>query len=333
MEIYSFDQNQMLDTYNRLKNKLLAESDENKKIQIYSELVSFKNIIEIKENLRPLKPKHYDKFAQSEINKRNKIFKDIDSLSSELSIYWNNNLEDINLDIFYYNYIRNNFNSKEEFYTKLSSFFAEVFPEEIKLFENTFQEQKILIKKSKNISAKTIFLSSLADYYIRINFRNHLNIHALEYTIHEFGHASEFCENHHGTSYDDLMEEVVATVYELLFIDYYFQKNNWQKLSEFNNLFTTISTIPLKNYYHSSNSMQFLLPSSIFSDRLNFMYTNIIATAIYLRRNESSFKKQLKYIKENKPYLPTFKLLENLGIDDNELIYTAKNMKKLILER
>lgn len=331
MELYSFNKIEMQNNYNKILDLFYEADTIEKKMELYGQLTVLSDYLKTGKpavNIENKKIKEYYKEKRKEqINE----LKNIESLTSDLCYFWCNSLRKINQDNKMI--LQKNSLNKEEYYSELRLFFESVMSSDIDLFKKTFEEQKILVKKGLLLSrGEMIYLESIKEYYIKMLYHGKLNKIFARNTIHEFGHVSEFKKTDIGRCKDHLMEEVIATVYELLYIDFCFPKDEKAKLLEISNLFKIIRLSSLEFFLFQRNSNHKYLNEMFFTE-INYMYTDIIAMSIYLMKNEPNFHEKLSYIKENTPYIRTFELLNNIGINEDVLLDNSKNVKKLILER
>lgn len=328
MELYSFNQTQLQNNYNRLLDLYLTANTDNEKIKIYHELLVLREYLHKAEISNIQKPQNYYNIISREIVKKDNFYKSIDNLTEELCYYWCHSMKEIKTNykgIFHQDKI-----TKGEYYNDIKSFIGEVFPDDIKLFIDAFKEERIMLAKSLFTSEKMIYLDSLGEYYIVIKYFNKLNRINVRNTIHEFGHVSDYMASKVGSSKDYIMDEVVAELYELLYIGN-FCKNSKDIISEFSRLLNLVKLTSLNDYYFQRAYNRKIFTYEMFLKSINFMYSSIISLALYVRRNDLTFNEILRYIKENRPYIPAFELLKEIGIDESELIWTSKNVKKLII--
>lgn len=331
MNLYTFDESEIQKNYNIILELYHSTEEIEKRIKLYNQLSVLSKYLNNVESIRNLRPKEIKSYIKDKEKGQISALKDLDDLTSALCCYWCDSLRKLSQEEKII--LKKNILNKEEYYNELSMFFENIIPSDIELFKSTFDKQKILVKKNLLLSrAEMIYLESIKEYYIKILYRGRLNKIIVRNTIHEFGHVSEFTKTGIGRSMDPLMDEVMATVYELLYIDYCFKEDKKSKLSEITNLFKIIRLSSLEAYILRSYDLPSDL-SEIYFNEIRSMYTDIIALSIYLMKNESDFRDKLLYIKEKTPYLKALELLKNIGINEDDLIYNSINVKKMILER
>ncbi|MGM9881769.1 MAG: hypothetical protein ACI31S_02870 [Bacilli bacterium] len=329
MELYSFDQRELEKDYNILLELYLNEAKEDKKIKLYSQILPLRSYLKSSKSPICPAPQEYLDKINSEIEKMKSIYKNNTELTKELCYYWCHSLREVPSS--------NKFKASKELLTKeayfedMKTFFTKVLPSDIDLYLNAFKNGNILVKKSIfRDRAEILYLEDLNKFYIKILYCLNLSKVNARNTIHEIGHASECNSSGSNNSYDYIMDEVIAILYELLYINYSFNSDNSVLLSEFYNLFKIISLSPLENYIISNTCEKKSSTEDFFLGEIRFLYSNIIALSLYLRSEEDDFLEKIEYIKKKKPFVPAFTLLASVGITEKELIYTAKNAKKLI---
>lgn len=329
MEIYSFNEKEMLDKYNKLL-QIFSSAPSEEKASVYGQLQGLKDYLVNHKVFLPQAPCEYAIERIKYIENKEAVFKELDELTSKICYYWCLNLRKISG----YNKseLLRKTCSKEEFYLQIKNFFKTIFPNDLSLVEDTFNNGKILVKRTLfSPKAEMLYLPSLREYYIKILSSRKLNMQDVRNTIHEFGHVSEFMANGLCTSKDFVMEEVLANLYELLFIDYYSNSNKEFNLFEFGRLFKTINIYSL-DYGFLLSPYQNTLYRKYISE-IEFLYDCVISLTLFSKKDEPDFYDKVQYIKDNNPYIPFLELLENIGIKEDDLIYTSKHMKELILSR
>ncbi len=325
MELYTFDNQKIDDDYSKLLAIYSKEDRPYEKVRMFEELVSFNRFLKRKKSVRHLKPDNYNSVLQEEIDNHVKACKDINPLTSELCFYWGEFLRSASKS---YNIVNPSL-TKEEYYTEIESFFTNNFEEDLSLVKDAFDRKRIQVKSFFNQKESSLLLRDINDYYIKILYKKNLDLETVKNTIHEFGHVSEFLAAGKESSFDHVMEEVVATVYELLYISSKTENDKDLMLEEFTKLFNTYTINYLENYY-SRDNCRYIYPFTFLVDRISFMYASIVAFLLYLRKDDSDFKLKMDYLKKNNPHLPFLELLKKIGITEEELVYTTKNAKKLI---
>lgn len=329
MEIYSFNEEEMLDKYYKLL-QMFSSAPSEEKASLYGQLLGLKEYLVNNKVFLPKEPAECVIERIKYIENKEAVFKELEELTSKICYYWCLNLRKISR----YNRseLLSKTCSKEEFYLQLRNFFKAIFPNDLPLVNDAFNNGKILVKKTFFYSkAEMLYLPSLREYYIKILLSRKLNMQDVRNTVHEFGHVSEFMANGLCTSKDFVMEEVLANLYELLFIDYYSNGNKEFNLFEFGRLFKAIDIYSL-DYGFLLSPYQSTLYRKYISE-IEYLYDCVISLTLFSKKDEPSFINKIQYIKDNNPYIPFLELLENIGIKEDDLIYTSKNMKELILSR
>ncbi len=166
MELYSFNQDKILNNYNKLLELYNNATSEEEKIKIYSNLKSLSRYIMHKKN-QIIEPKNY----KEELSQRRKQIIssviELDSLTRELCYYWSNNLYQITS---FHNSFLSSFRiNKEEYLNRILTFIKENFSEDLSLVKRTFDEGKIQVKKSLIMSKSEMYIfEMLNDFYINI---------------------------------------------------------------------------------------------------------------------------------------------------------------------
>jgi len=330
MELYSLDKNRIKENYNRILTLYNNSIETEEKIKLYYELRALSRYIKKEKVSKNISQKEINEYILKKREEKLKAQEDIKDLTIEICYSWCDSLRKLNEGN--KTILQRKRITKEEYFSEINLFFETVMPSDKELFDKTFKEQKILVKRQLFLPRQEItFFESIKEYYIKVYYSN-LNKIIVRNTIHEFGHASEFVKTGIGRSRDPLMEEVIATLYELLYIDMIFSNDEKSKLIEFSNLFKLIRLSPLENYIYQCCAKPDKLAETFYRE-INYMYTNIIALSIYLIKDKRNILEVIEYIKANTPYIKMHDILKNIGITGEDLIYTAKNVKKLILDR
>ena len=329
MELYSFDQRELEKDYNSLLELYLNEAKEDKKMKLYSQILPLRSYLKSSKSTTCTAPKEYLDKINKEQEKMKSIYKNNTDLTKELCYYWCHSLREAPSSS--KSKLSKKSLTKEEYFEDMKSFFTKVLPDDIDLYLNTFKNSNILVKKSILCDrAEILYLENLNKYYIKILYYLNLSKTTARNTVHEIGHASECVASNSNNSYDYIMDEVIAILYELLYINYSYNGDKNALLLEFYNLFKIINLSLLENYIMSNIHEKKSSAEDFFLGEIRSMYSNIIALSLYLRSEEDNFLEKVEYIKKNKPFVPAFNLLASVGITEKELIYTAKNTKKLI---
>lgn len=327
MEQFSFDRQEMLKNFNRILEDYYRTNNIDEKRSLYSQLNALSYLLKDNSLIKNIKQKRLDEQYFYELNRKKRFYKELSDLTSELYYGWTNSVRYLNIRN---KRILENINlNKDDYYQELHRFFKKSMPSDLKLFEKTFEEKKILVKKRILLERiEMYYFEALKECYITILHCGKLNKITVKNTIHEFGHVSEFMKTGKSNSNNYLMEEVIAKLYELLYIDYCFPKDNDSRYIELSNIFKKVKMTYLNESINGEDDLNDLIMYEI-----NTLYTYVIAAAIYFLKDEMNLYDKIEYIKANTPYLNAFVILENIGITERDLIYTSKNIKKLMLKR
>ncbi|MBQ8192991.1 MAG: hypothetical protein IJZ46_02855 [Bacilli bacterium] len=332
MEVYTFDKIVMQEDYDKILRLYLETTDTMEKINLFSQLVDLKKYLNNSDNIKTLIPNGYYDYIYDKELERIDNYRELNELTEELCYYWCQSLRNIGSYRENKYSLINNGLSLQSYYEELYDFFKNVIPSDLQLFVDTFENKKIQVKRSLFQREEILYLYCLKKFYIKISYNFKLNKINVRNAIHEFGHASEFFENGIGKANDYIMMEPVAVLYEILYINYIYKNNVNMQLAEYSNLFRLIRPSELENYFclnYYKDDKRF--PGMLLRE-ISYMYDCIIAASIYMKSG-SDLEKNMKFIKSRSPYEKTFDILNNIGIDEDDLIYTAKNVKRLILNR
>lgn len=330
MNSYNFDNNRLSSNYNTLLELYKIAPNNAEKVKIYSQLDTINKYLapgKYPKLSRPIKHKEY---IEGERIKRRDIFRVLEKQTRELCNNWKYSIEDLPILI---DRNRQIFKHKEELNSKLLSFFNTVIPEDKHLVEDALKDKRVKITKTVFFpSADIIYLESIKEYYIKIAYNKKLTDNHLGYLIHEFGHASVYTTNGKWQSYDYILEEVIACLYELLFIDYRDKdKNEEIRLSNIRNYFKSVGVYYLFNYFETVPMNNKLYEEYL--DIVITLYANIISLELFSRRNEKDFSDSIKYMKENFSSRPAFDILKDIDITEEDLINTSRNIKTKVLSK
>ncbi len=334
MKIYSFDSKQLESNYRKLLDMYHHTTDKLEKIEIYNEIEMLRHYMKNYVNLdildRVERPEEFDAYNYMEKDNMVKLYREIEELTETLCIFFTNSLR--NTEEKRDSLLTQNL-SKEEFYDEIVSFFDNVLPNETPIALDSFNGKKIEIKKrARGAHGEMIPLEHIKDYYIKVGlplFSQKLDTMAVKNTVYCLGHASHLLSSSHITKKDNPFESVIATLYELLYIDYHFKGDAKKRLLEFNKLFKStgpslLETYFWTHYYDKYTSMPLKWDDLVLRKEL---YGDIIALSLFVRRNDKDFQEKLERLKGSS--LP---LLKDIGLDEQELIYTAKNARRLMLK-
>ena len=333
MEIYSFDNERLLSNYYKLLHLYQNASTDKEKVKIYNEIIALSIFIDKNKRFIIKPPSFYKKTILEEKIKRINFFKEIESQTRILAEYWKQGIESITT-FHDFNNLNKTKHTKGSFKLSLIDFFTEIFPEDLSIVNSSFEEKRIRVKKNQifSHSASITYLESIGEYYIALSYNHNLTDRFVGYLVHEYGHASCYIKSGKWQSYDYLLEETVAFLYEMLYIDYKDQNKSLEiKLSNMKNYFKSIGIYHLFNYFETVKE-----GNNLYLEYINIIisfYASIVSLTLYSQRNDNNFKDKIDYIKQNFSTMPAFVLLENIDIKEKDLIDTAKNMKQKILSR
>lgn len=327
MELYSFNQDKILNNYNKLLELYDNATSEEEKTKIYSNLKSLSRYIMHKKN-PIIEPKSY----KEELSQRRKQIIssaiELDSLTRELCYYWSNNLYQITS---FHNSFLSSFRiNKEEYLNTILTFIKENFSEDLSLVKRTFDEGKIQVKKSLIMSKSEMFVfEMLNDFYINIIFNSKFSVKEAADTIHEFGHASEFINRKSPDVKVNILEETVSTLYEAKYIEDYFKNDIDLRNLELIHLFKTAGQVNYLNSAFKYESNKEVIYREHFKI-VQRLYAHIISLTLL---NQQNFSNKVNYLKKYSSSFEPLELLKKININEDDLIYTAKNSKKLLLTR
>ena len=167
MNTYNIDN--VLRDYNTLLDLYLNSSSEEKKINIYSQMLFIYNIepkLVKGSKLFSYKPSNYSIYTRKRESARKKRYLELDNLTRKICF---NLWEEINK---YYpldtSRVPNDIYSYEEYVSMLRTFFKENFPSDLELFNKDIEENNLTFRKSFPFSnANIYYLESLKKYYIK----------------------------------------------------------------------------------------------------------------------------------------------------------------------
>lgn len=327
MELYSFNQDKILNNYNKLLELYNNATSEEEKIKIYSNLKSLSRYIMHKKN-QIIEPKNY----KEELSQRRKQIIssviELDSLTRELCYYWSNNLYQITS---FHNSFLSSFRiNKEEYLNRILTFVKENFSEDLSLVKRTFDEGKIQVKKSLIMSKSEMYIfEMLNDFYINIIFNSKFSVKEVADTIHEFGHASEFINRKSPDVKVNILEETVSTLYEVKYIEDYFKYDIDLRNLELIQLFKNAGQVNYLNAAFKYEQSKEVIYKEHFKI-VQRLYAHIISLTLLNQRN---FSNKVNYLKKYSSSFEPLELLKKINISEDDLIYTAKNSKKLLLTR
>lgn len=216
-----------------------------------------------------------------------------------------------------------------EFNKKVLSFFTEVLPEDIELVKKTLSERLILNRNYINSQAYIMYLNAIKKYYVNIAYKNKLTNKDVRNIIHELGHVSVYEKRMYNQN-DPILTELVSSLYELLYIYNYVEKNNLDKEKELGHHFYK-SLGDTQLYKHFTGEIA--LDNNTYLGILRAFYGNIIASTLLLNNDKEELIKKMDIIKLHYNDSNGFDVLDKVGIHEDDLIYTSKNLKELVRKR
>ena len=315
MNTYNIDN--VLRDYNTLLDLYLNSSSEEKKINIYSQMLFIYNIepkLVKGSKLFSYKPSNYSIYTRERESARKKRYLELDNLTRKICF---NLWEEINK---YYpldtSRVPNDIYSYEEYVSMLRTFFKENFPSDLELFNKDIEENNLTIRKSFPFSNANI-------YYKRLNAFN------IASTVHEYGHASTFMQSNIYTSRDYILNEAIASLYEIIFLDYYLSKyGNEYSYIEMIRIFNTacinsINRTIRKGYNYKEHHI----------NMIEALYGQLIAVSIYIKYRDKDLDSIIEILKNNYSKVDGFELLRSIDISIDDLIDTSEDISKLVLRR
>lgn len=327
MNIYN--EENVLKDFNKLVELYL--NDDTNKNDIYGQMLFLYNInasLARKNNVRSYKPKGYIKsLKENELLKKQK-YKELDKLTRILC--YNLNKEIDKYCCFGYRFINNDKYSYEEYFKIIRDFLSNVFPSDLELFNKDIANGNIIIKKDMFFSSADIYyLEMLKKYYIIIRYCKNLDVYNLASIIHEYGHASTFINGNVYESKGYIMNEVISTLYELLFLNYYlYNYSDMSNYKEIMGVFNFSCIYKLKNKIFKGYGY-----NNYTISMLEALYGQLIAVTIYIKYRDKDILDKIKLLKDNYFKIDGFELLRSINITENDLINTSSDIGKLILNK
>ena len=329
MNTYNIDN--VLRDFNTLLDLYLNSSNEEEKINIYSQMQFIYNIdSKLAKSTRVCnyKPSNYNGYIKEKELIKKRRYLELDGLTRKICF---NLWEEINK---YYpldtTIIFSNTYSYERYLSILRSFFREKFPSDLVLFDKDTEENNLIIRKSFPFSyANIYYLESLKKYYINIEYYKKINAFNMASTVHEYGHASTFMQSNIYTSRDYILNEVIASLYELVFLDYYLSKyGDEYSYIEIIRIFNTacinsINSTIRKGYNYKEHHI----------NMIEALYGQLIAVSIYIKYCDKDLDSIIKILKDNYSKVNGFELLRSIDISIDDLIDTSEDISKLVLRR
>lgn len=325
-----YNNKNVIEDFNRLLN-LYLNSDDIDKFNLYSQMLFVYNIDShlVKANkILSYKPKGYTKWIRElEKDKKNKYLglNDLNrvlcfNLNDEINKYYPITIHALKNDKFTY----------DEYLKIIREFLNKMFPNDLISFNNDVNEHNLIVNKDILFSSAAIYyLESLSKYYISIHYYKNLNVFDIANTIHEYGHASTFMKNNKYESMDYIFNEVISSLYELVFLDYYLSNYcNDKYYREIIGIFNTTCISRLKynlfkNHRYNSTTI----------NMLEALYGQLIAATIYIKYHDNNLFDIIDILKSNYSEVNAFDILRSIDITYNDLINTSSDISKLILKK
>lgn len=327
--MFTYKEENVQNDFNRLLDLYLNSDDDNYKKEIYSQMLfmyCIDNKMAKKYKVTSYRPKNYFKYLSIEERNKRKEYLKLDGFSTMICNYLKEEL-----DKYYYlrSFDLNRKCSFEEYKNIIENFFKEVFPNDLELLNRDINSGNLIIKKDILFSSADIYyLQELNKYYIAIKYYKYLNAFNIASTIHEYGHASTFMHNGNYKSKDYILEEVISTLYELVFLRFYSDNycnnsTNIEMLSVFNGYCISKLNNSLSKMHYYNNRM---------INMLSALYGQLIAVTIYTKYYDSVLDK-ISILKDNYSSVSGFELLESIGVTKDDLLDTSRDISRLILKR
>lgn len=327
----TYNEESVIYDFNRLLDLYLNTNDDKEKANIYSQMLFIYNIstsLAKKNKLFSYKPKGYSKYVKLEDSIRRERYSELSgltralcyNLSKEMDKYYTFDCPPVKCDKISY----------EEYLNVIRGFLKRTFPDDLELFEKDVINGNLILKKDILFSSADIYyLEKIKKYYIMIKYYKHLTAFDIASTIHEYGHASTFIKNDTYNSNDYIMNEVISTLYELMFLDYYlstYYNNLYYK--EIIGIFNGSCVSKLRNIISKR-----IVYSSYVMSMTEALYGQIIASSIYTKYYDKDILEKIGILKDNYSKVNAFELLRSINITENDLIDTSIDISKLILRR
>ena len=336
MEIYSFHIQSIQEDLNTLLQLYQKATTEDERYYIFHQLLYLNRLLSQRlvksSKLKKLEPESYRQRIANAQNQKLDFYTPLDSLTRMLCYYWSDNLRKMETLYINRSQLHNIILTKEEYYKTIMQFLKTNFPNDFLLANDIFTKGQIRVKRTLHKpSANILYIESLTKVYIDIFYNRRLTCYDAGIAIHEFGHASSFASSEKWQSKDYLLEEVIASLYEILFTEYC-SNDAMTKQNNLGYLFKSIGTYYLDNYFDSTktsdSSYQYYLGT------IDSLYGQVIATTILANSNNlEELHQKIDYLKKNAPFIPAFQLLSNIGIREDDLLFTAKHMKEIVLRK
>lgn len=318
---------EVLEDFNKLYNLYLNCTDIEQKNIIYSQMQFLYAFDKKLSKERFSKIGKMEKYSNNVTSIELNRFKEIEDLTYILCSYIDVlSFNGYNSSKFIYNKITEN-----EYYDRILNFFKEVLPSDYDLADKSINKYLLLTKSYLYQQAYIVYLESIKKYYINIIYNGKLRNSDVRNTIHEIGHASVYKVNGTYNLNDPILTEVIAYLYELLYLYNYIEKNNCDKEKELGYYFyTSLGDRTIYNHIEGYNTS---LSDKTYLCNLKAFYGNLIAATIFLNSSKDELIKKIDIVKNNYDDKDGFNVLNRIGIHTDDLIYTSKNMKELVKKR
>lgn len=326
----SYNEESVMNDFNRLLDLYLNCNDLNK-VDLYSQMLFVYDIDASwarKNKIFSYKPKDYGKILKERFNIKRERYLELDSLSKMICFNLNREMERY-YPLYLYGLKNDNY-SYDEYMKGIREFLGKVFPNDLVLFDRDITYGNLIIKKDFLFSSAEIYyLDDIEKYYIMITYYKYLNAFNMASTIHEYGHASTFVNGGVYESKDYIMNEVISTLYELIFLDYYLRMYCDDKYyNEIVSIFNASCIYRLNNIFMK----RYKYNSSVIS-MLEAIYGQLIGVTIYNKYYDKNLLEVIELLKNNYARVDAFELLKSIDIDENDLIDTSLNVSKLVLKK
>lgn len=329
MESYNYST--ILSDLDELISLYVSSEDDEEKKHIYNQMLFASNIdskIIRKKELSKYKPKDYNRYLKDTLKAKKLKLLEFNDLTRILCF---NLYEELNK---YYPIYSSIIISEDFNYNRyleiMRNFFKDVLPTDLSIFDNSIIDKRLILNRDMLFSSgNVICLDSIGKYYIMIYYCDRLKPLDMATTIHEFGHASTLITSGSYNSKDYLFNEVVSCLYELLFLNYYLNEYGCKyNEEEIFRIFNFSCVEKLKNKLFRGSNIDHNVINMI-----EALYGEIISVTIYCKYFNDNLLEKIEFIKKNYSKFDCFKILELLGISENDLIDTSYNLNKLVLKR
>lgn len=338
MELYSYNKDKVKKDYNCLLDRY-NRSNEQEQEHIYEQLFFIdyidKKILSVK-NKSITTPKNYLSMQLKKEKEENDFLNAIKYLTEELCYNLVGVLNKVSVSQI--TELSRRKITKEQFYKEILSFFDNNFKDESNLVIDTFTEGRIRLKRSLlSRSAYIIYLESLKKFYIDITYFKNLSLSDASYTIHEFGHAMTFKKNNIYETKDPISRELIASLYEIMYLKDIYSSENIRLLKEVCLLLKSSGLYQIIDYLeenHRNKKMLLYNHETYLNNKIIALYGYVIAlTIIQKYQDNTELLEIINILKSKVTSVPTFDLLKNIEIKKEDVVDTTKDLKKLILTK